>query len=39
MWKRIYHPGQEHLRHLADPDAPDYAPGPEVVPEQQPATG
>jgi dolichol-phosphate mannosyltransferase len=39
MWKRIYHPGQEHLRHLTDADAAEYAPGPEVVPEKQPATG
>jgi dolichol-phosphate mannosyltransferase len=39
MWKRIYYPGQDHLRRVADPDAPDFAPGPEVAPTQQPTAG
>ncbi len=39
MWKRIYFPGQEHLRRVAGPASPEDAPGRELVPDQQPAVG
>ena len=39
MWKRIYYPGQGHLRRVSSPDAPEYAPGAEIVPEKQRTAG
>ena len=39
MWKRIYFPGQDHLRHMASANAPEYAPGAEVTPQTELAGG
>jgi glycosyltransferase involved in cell wall biosynthesis len=39
MWKRIYFPGQDHLRRVASADAAEYAPGAEVTPQTELAGG
>lgn len=39
MWKRIYYPGQDHIRRIATRESHELASGEEILPESQSATG